>query len=221
MEVTYATKAIVLKIEPWNEVDSKVSFYTQEKGKLELIARGTRKLTSKLVSHLQPFNLVDLMVINGKRVGYAGAAISLACYSQIKQDLDKVQIANQFINIVNRLIKTNEPDPEIFSLIRQFLNILEQVESEVLFYDFLAQASLLQLLCLLGYAPDIDLANQRLNFLNRTPTWQKLSISCLGSLQLIINHDLLTALSQLKLDRQVLQEINKTVQRLVILTIEK
>lgn len=43
MEETFYTGAIILKRSPWRENDSKVIVYSLEKGKLELVARGTKR----------------------------------------------------------------------------------------------------------------------------------------------------------------------------------
>ena len=67
MEETFNTKAIILKREPFWEADTRVVVYSLEKGKLHLIARGTKKISSKLAGHLEPMNFVDLMVVRGKQ----------------------------------------------------------------------------------------------------------------------------------------------------------
>ncbi|MFH1822239.1 MAG: recombination protein O N-terminal domain-containing protein [Patescibacteria group bacterium] len=43
MEETYTTKAIVLNRQPFRENDSRVVVYSFEQGKMELVARGTKK----------------------------------------------------------------------------------------------------------------------------------------------------------------------------------
>ena len=43
MEETFYTRAIILKRSPWRENDSKVTVYSLERGRLELVARGTKK----------------------------------------------------------------------------------------------------------------------------------------------------------------------------------
>ena len=47
MEETYNTKAIILNRQPFRERDSRVTIFSLERGKLILVARGTKKITSK------------------------------------------------------------------------------------------------------------------------------------------------------------------------------
>ncbi|MFH1413109.1 MAG: DNA repair protein RecO [bacterium] len=220
MNVTYATKAIVLNVQPWNDVDSRVIFYTQEQGKLELVARGTKKLNSKLSGHLQPFNLIDLMVINGRRLNYAGAASNLDSYANIKQNLDKLEASGYAINLFNRLIKNNEPDPEIFVLLKNFLKIIDQIESEPLFYNLLANIMLLQLLSLLGYKPEIDLDRLEISFIHQTAQSSSLSAESLQNLQMIVDNDLIQVVKQLKIGRQTAEQINFIINDFIIIVLD-
>ena len=87
MEETYATKAIVLNRVPFRENDIRVSLYSSDQGRLDLIARGARKTKSKIAGHIEPISLARIMVIRGKRLDYLGSAINEASYFNIKNDL--------------------------------------------------------------------------------------------------------------------------------------
>ena len=63
-------QAIVLARRDIKENDQIVSFYTLEKGKVELLARGVKKITSKNSAHLEPFSFVDVEVTEGKEINY-------------------------------------------------------------------------------------------------------------------------------------------------------
>ena len=47
-------QAIVLSRRDFREFDQMISLYTREQGKLELLARGLKKVTSKNAAHLEP-----------------------------------------------------------------------------------------------------------------------------------------------------------------------
>ena len=63
-------KAIVLSRRDFRESDQIISLYTKEKGKLELLARGVKKITSKNSAHLEPFSLVDIDIAYGKEFNH-------------------------------------------------------------------------------------------------------------------------------------------------------
>ena len=52
--------AVVLGRRDFHEADQIISCYTKEKGKVELLARGVKKITSKNSAHLEQFSFVDI-----------------------------------------------------------------------------------------------------------------------------------------------------------------
>jgi DNA repair protein RecO (recombination protein O) len=152
MEESFTTKALVLSRRPYKEVDSRVVVYTLDHGKMELVARGSQRLTSKLAAHIEPLNLVDLMVIVGRKRSYAGSAISQDSFADIKGDLEKVMIVGQALNLFNRLVKEAEVDERLFALLLDFLGVFRKNQGSS---EFLYSAFVLKLLAELGYAPEL------------------------------------------------------------------
>jgi len=152
MEESFATKALVLSRRPYREADSHVTVYTIDHGKMDLIARGSQKLGSKLAAHVEPLNLIDLMVISGRQRYYAGSAISRDCFADIKGDLKKVMLAGQALSLLNRLVKEAETDQGLFDLLLGFLQVFRGLEESL---EFFQSAFALKLLAELGYAPEL------------------------------------------------------------------
>lgn len=125
MEESKRTLALVLNRQDYREYDSLVSFYTLEHGKLSLLARGTKKLRSKLAGHLEPISLVDLMIIPGKGRDYAGSAVVQYAFSNLKADLNCLYYAGLGLRWFNRLVDEKEADEESFTLLLNYLYILD------------------------------------------------------------------------------------------------
>lgn len=222
MEVTYATSAIVLTNKPWSEYDSKVVFFTPHQGQLSLVAKGSRKPLSKLTGHLQAYNWVKLMVINGRHYPYAGAAVTMDCFWNLKQDWLKLSVVNQVFIAWQKLTSQAESDPRLFALLVNFLQILDKIKAEELYYHWLAKTMLLKALCHLGYQPDIDLVQQRLGFLNNDDYhWQPWSVAQLTALQTIVNQPWPQSIKDLPLNRSLATSVNEIIDRLLILVLEK
>ncbi len=62
----YETEAIVLRSIKYGEADSVLTLYTQARGRVSAIAKGTRKSTSKLGGRLQPAMRVHLGLHEGR-----------------------------------------------------------------------------------------------------------------------------------------------------------
>jgi len=229
MEETYATKAIILNRIPWREDDIKVSLYSVDQGRLELIARGARKMKSKLAGHIEPISLVKVMIVRGKQLDYLGSAINEDGYLSIKNDLAKLAIAGQAINVFNRLIKPAETDKELFNYLRDFLNFIDELKiiKHQLWPDFF----ILKLLDKLGYRPELhnclgcskkitpqgnqfDLNRGGLICKNCVPV-DKLNILTISDnnikiLREVINNDF-EKLNNLEIDKQLVKEIKKII----------
>jgi DNA repair protein RecO (recombination protein O) len=158
MEVTYKTRGIILRREPYGEDDSRVFIYTPDFGKLDLIARGTQKLSSKLAAHIEPLNLCEIMIVRGKQYDYLGSIVSEDVFFNIKNNYDKMATAGEIVKLVNDAIKEKQTEPEIFLLLREFLDFINVIEGEqaLVCFQILKSAFILKFLALLGYAPNLD-----------------------------------------------------------------
>src|SRR3989338_1050697 len=130
MEETYNVKAIILNRKSFSEGDSRVIVYSRENGKLELTARGAKKIKSKSAGHLEPLNLSDIMVVRGRRYDYVGAAVSENCFSNIKNDLAKLAVAAQAVKIVDQAIRPGVVDEKIFELLEEYLEVLDTAKKD-------------------------------------------------------------------------------------------
>ncbi|MDD4902253.1 MAG: DNA repair protein RecO [Patescibacteria group bacterium] len=127
-EATFNTKVIILNRQDFRENDSRIVCYSEDRGKLELVARGAKKLKSKLSGHIEPLTLSRLMVVTGKDLNYVGTATGENFYPNIKENLEKVSLANQTLALVEKMTREGEIDghEEIFNLLKDFLDGLEK-----------------------------------------------------------------------------------------------
>ncbi len=155
MPQTYSTKAIVLRRRPYRGYDQRVSLYTAEKGKVDLLVKGALRPASRLAAHLEPLTLLDLMVVSG-RMDYAGGASSRDCYPNLKADYDKLEAAGLAINRLNRILKENVRDDEIFTLTEDFLSLLNRNAAVAEWYRYLGEVFLYKVIARLGYGLNLD-----------------------------------------------------------------
>lgn len=152
MEETYNLTAIILNRRPFAEDDGRVVVYSRERGKLDLVARGVKKIKSKLAGHLEPLSLTDIMAVCGRQYDYAGAAVSENCFFNIKNDLAKLAAAGQAVKIFDKLIKPGVADEAIFDLLKDYLEVLNFKKSG---FDVLNWFFIFKLLVALGFKPEL------------------------------------------------------------------
>ncbi len=143
-------QSLILSRRDIKENDQIISFYTLEKGKLEVLARGVKKITSKNSAHLEPFSFVDLEIISGKGIAYLGAAQPVNYFSNIRRDLQKSLSAGFVMSALDKILHEGEKDQDIFNLILSWLEFVSLQTSESK-YQTLLDSFFVKLLILLGF----------------------------------------------------------------------
>ena len=155
MEETYQLKTIILDKKPFREYDVKVTVFSFEKGKLELVVRGAKRLKSKLAGHLEPITLSNIMAIRGRRFDYAGSAFGESYFPNIKSNLDKLYSAGRAFMIFKKIVKDGERDYKLFKLLGSFLEVLDHNMLPAVGYELLVNFFILKLMVSLGYKPEL------------------------------------------------------------------
>lgn len=155
MQETYNLQAIILKRRPFREADLKITLFTKERGKIDLVARGGKKEGSKLSAHVEPLNFSTVMAVKGKQFDYVGSAICKNSFLNIKNDLEKIKYACQAVKVFNKLIKEEEKENSalLYDLLNNYLNTVNKnnLDNQLFYYIFI-----LKLLSELGYRPELN-----------------------------------------------------------------
>ncbi len=143
-------QSLVLSRRDFRENDQIISLYTKEKGKLEVLARGVKKIISKNAAHLEPFSLVEAEIIQGKELARLGAVQPINYFANIRADLQKSLAAGYVVGLLNKILHEGEKDEKIFNLT---LSWLEFINSQLLITNYLLLLDdyIVSLLHCLGY----------------------------------------------------------------------
>ena len=158
MEETYPTKAIILDKRSFKEFDTLVTIFSFDKGRLDLVARGTKKIKSKLSGHTEPISFSDIMVIKGKAYDYVGGASVKNSFFNLKNDLDKIILVGKSINLFKKIIKGEDAhDADIlFLFLLKYLELIDKEKIDLQILEILHNVFILKLLSILGYKPELD-----------------------------------------------------------------
>lgn len=167
MALTFKTKGIVLKARDYKDADRLYTIFTIDHGKLVLRAQAVKKINSKLAGHLEPLNLVDLFIAQAKGFNKIGGAQTIKSYSDIKKQIEKIDDVGYCIKVLDEIVLEEEKDEEIFNLLLEFLDWVNQNKIN----DLVVKSFILKLFNILGHQPDFsksagDLARV-LNFLSQ------------------------------------------------------
>jgi DNA repair protein RecO (recombination protein O) len=163
MSRTYTTTGIILKRRDYQENDRLFCLYTKDFGKIDVVARGTKKITSKLKGYLEPFYLVKLMIAKGKVIDKLANCNTINCYDNLRTDpaLLGFALINYLAEGTDGLISGHTVHTDKFNLLLETLDILEKeiIKESPDKNDrllFITNVYFIKLLALLGYQPEIQ-----------------------------------------------------------------
>jgi DNA repair protein RecO (recombination protein O) len=150
----FQTKAIVLGHRDLAEHDRLYSLYTEARGKIEVRVRGARKILSKLQPPLASISVVRVLIYEGRSRPLLIGIETAERLPQTAHCLWRRQVASRFIRLVDISTKPEVRDHELFSLLRDAIQMAEHVEAVKV--NALRDAFILQLLIHSGYRPELD-----------------------------------------------------------------
>ncbi|MFH1509708.1 MAG: DNA repair protein RecO, partial [Candidatus Nealsonbacteria bacterium] len=155
MFIHYRTQGIILGKIDRDESDRLFTIYTKDYGIINLLARSERKIKSKLRSGLELFYLSEIEFIQGKAQKTLTDAILINKFSIIRKDIERLKVAYQISALVDKLLRGQEPDKEIWKLLNETLEKLNSVHLKDLKINFVYYYFLWNLVSILGYKIDL------------------------------------------------------------------
>jgi DNA repair protein RecO (recombination protein O) len=138
----------------YREFDRIIISYTYELGKIEILVRGARKSTSKLVFFTSNFfGLFLLYLERGRNFYHLIGGKILKQFKGINSNYKKIFLLRETIKKLNEIIKFEKPEPKIFELL---LKTLEKIDSNNLYKtEIFISAFLIKFLALSGHKPEL------------------------------------------------------------------
>jgi DNA repair protein RecO (recombination protein O) len=126
MFTNHKAQGVVLYSRKMREADESFVLYTKEFGKIEVVGKSIRKITSKLRMNMSLFSLVEIGFIEGKGYNTLTDARTIASFSESKKSLGKLSVFYRISEIIRLLIWEQEKDEEIFFLVLNTFNEIEK-----------------------------------------------------------------------------------------------
>src|SRR5258708_23305262 len=149
------SKGIILHRVSYGEADRIITVVTPDHGKLHLMAKGVRKLRSKLAGGIELFSVSNISFMRGKGgLGTLTSSRLLSHYGQIAQDVDRTMMGYQIIKQVDKVTE-DEPESSWFDLLQASF---EALNDKLITLDLIQLWFSMQVLMLNGHAPNMTTA---------------------------------------------------------------
>ncbi len=148
------TAAITLKSRKWGDADRIVTFYTKEVGKVRGVARGARRMKSRLGASLEPLTICHLNLFekSGDSLYRISQVDLVEPFMRFREDLGLMTAAARMVNVVGAVTPDGDPDPQLFETLEQGLRALVTSQDPAL----TALLFQIRLLGLIGFRPQTD-----------------------------------------------------------------
>lgn len=160
----YRTKGFVLKKQDIGEADQVFSIFTWDFGRVEVLAKSIRKITSKLRSGIDLFYLSEIEFVQGKAYKILTDAVLIDKFPNLRQNLKGLAFAYKVAEIFDKLITGQEKDAKIWQLFNELFDKLNNLQPPTLNLQPLYRYFLWQLLIILGYDPEYISETSNISF---------------------------------------------------------
>lgn len=146
------TEAIVLSISPFREADRRYRALTPNRGKVEFVGRGAQKEKAKLASSLEPFAILEIEIIRGRRSTTVISVERKHNFRGLANNLERRLLAQSSLALLDRYTKELEADEALYQGLVDWLMFLDQdIPIKSTRGTFLLGGFILRMLTRLGY----------------------------------------------------------------------
>jgi DNA repair protein RecO (recombination protein O) len=147
----YKIEGVVLRRRNLGEADRLVTVLSRDRGKLTVVARGSRRPKSRLGGRLEPSSRVRALVAEGRSLDIVSQVEVLDAHAALRQDLDRMGAAAIVLELADLAVAEGHPHPDIYCLLVEALSLLRVGVTDLAGVWFAAR-----LVVLTGHRPATD-----------------------------------------------------------------
>ncbi len=147
----YKTEAVVLRQREIGEADRLLSLYTPGLGKLTVVAKGVRRIKSKMGGHLEMLNQVTALLARGQTLDSVSQAELKEGFLPLRDDLWRLSCGLYVAEMIDRFTPERQPNTELYHLLLDTLGRIAQAKKGDLVLRFFD----IRFLDLMGFRPQL------------------------------------------------------------------
>ena len=138
----------------YGEADRILHLYSEDRGRLSAIAKGVRRVKSRMGGRLEPFSRVRLILRDGRSdLATVTGADTVHAHPALRERRASLERATQACDAVLRLLDSSEPNAPAYNLLAHELALLDSSPEAAVRAQALAFR--LKLLLAAGFAPEL------------------------------------------------------------------
>jgi len=155
MFIHYRTEGFIFKKEDRGESNQLFIIFSKDFGKLEILAKAIRKISSKLRSGMEIFYLSDIEFIQGKNYKTLTDAILIEKFENLRKDLRRLNIGYKIAEVLDNFVRGQEAEEKILQLILEVFQKLNNLQFKIYNLQLIYHYFFWNLVSILGYKPEL------------------------------------------------------------------
>lgn len=124
-----------------------ITVFCRELGRVRVLAKGIKKLTSRRSPHIETGNLIKAVLSKNKDYYFLQETALISGFSQIKKNQPKFQCLYLFLFILEKLLPENQKEEKMYRLFKSFMvDLSKRDDYQAIMTDYLNNTA-----SLLGY----------------------------------------------------------------------
>ena len=154
MPAPFKTEAVVLRSIRYGEADRILHLYSRDRGRVGAIAKGARRVKSRLGGRLEPMARVNLILREGRGDLCTVTGVdTVDAHPGLRERWASLERGTQACDAVLRLLDSTDPNPPAYNLLCRELQLLDRDAAAATRAHALAFR--LKLLLAAGFAPEL------------------------------------------------------------------
>ena len=154
MSGSYELTGIVIQKKAFGENDLLVTILSPELGLVRGVAPGARKHKSRLRGRTELLVVNHFFLIKGRSIDRITQIETIESYPKLSQTIGKLAVSQYLAELALNLALREQPQSELYTLLREHLRRIENLGSEENLFPYLAQA-VFHLFAVAGIAPNV------------------------------------------------------------------
>lgn len=147
----YKTEALILRSHKFQEADSLLTLLTKEKGKVKAIAKGVRKVNSRLRGGVQLFTHNELLLYQGRNLDIVTQGQCLDAFVSLQNNMVALAAACYWCELLDFFLPWEQRDETLFTLALAGFHLLGLENSQLV-----VRGLEVKLLSFLGFRPILE-----------------------------------------------------------------
>jgi DNA repair protein RecO (recombination protein O) len=122
-------EGIVIKRRDFGEADRVLTLFTKYHGKVQVNAKGVRKVPSRRGPHVELLNHGTFSLYKSGKIPTLTEVEAIEDFHELKQNLETVEYAYHLCELIDGLCPEEESLPQVFGLLEQTLEKLQYVDN--------------------------------------------------------------------------------------------